>query len=234
MGELKSGIKEDMDALQADTGIPVVFIQSNINDLDKTYEAIGELTGNNERAAVLSDYVRNTLDEMTEMAAKVPESEKLDVIYAIGEHATEVVPKGSIHGEIFDMVGAVNPAELNLGENENSSEVSMEQLMLWDPDILILAPDSCYETIYDDEAWAGVTALKEGQVYEAPFGPYSWIDRPPSMQRILGIQWLGNVIYPEYFDYDIRERAKEFYELFFHYELSDAELDELMVNSIRK
>lgn len=105
--------------------------------------------------------------------------------------------------------------------------------MMWDPDLVILAPDSCYEDIFDDEAWAEITAVKTGNVYESPLGPYSWIDRPPSVQRILGIQWAGNLIYPEVFSYDIKERAKEFYELFFHYEISDAELDELMKNSVR-
>jgi iron complex transport system substrate-binding protein len=41
--------------------------------------------------------------------------------------------------------------------------------------------------------------------------------------------WLGNLMYPDVFDYTIDDRVKEFYSLFFRYDLTDAELDNLMV-----
>ncbi|MCQ2356935.1 MAG: hypothetical protein MJ014_08050, partial [Methanocorpusculum sp.] len=36
-------------------------------------------------------------------------------------------------------------------------------------------------------------------------------------------------MYPEVFDYNINDRVKEFYSLFFHYDLTDAELSDLMI-----
>jgi iron complex transport system substrate-binding protein len=52
---------------------------------------------------------------------------------------------------------------------------------------------------------------------------------PPSIQRLLSMIWLGNLMYPDVFDYDIDDRVKEFYSLFFRYDLTDAELNDLMV-----
>ncbi|MBR5228563.1 MAG: ABC transporter substrate-binding protein [Firmicutes bacterium] len=233
MGEFKEGIREDMDKLQADTGIPVLFIQANIDTMDEAYEALGKITGNIERGKTLSTYITDTIEEMEALASVIPESERKRVLYAQGEYATEVNAVGSIHSEILDIIGAVNVAELGELGKDTAKEVSMEQIMLWDPELLILAPDSCYEDIFDDEAWAGITAVKNGDVYEAPLGPYSWIDRPPSVQRILGMQWLGSIIYPEEFSYSIEERAQEFFQLFLHYDISDAELFAIMKNSVR-
>ena len=77
--------------------------------------------------------------------------------------------------------------------------------------------------------WQSLSAVKEGNVYEAPYGPYSWMGGPPSVQRLLSMIWLGNLLYPDVFDYSIDDRVKEFYSLFFRYDLTDAELDDLMV-----
>ena len=57
------------------------------------------------------------------------------------------------------------------------------------------------------------------------------MDRPPSVQRIMGILWLGNLVYPEYYDFDIVEKTREFYRLFFRYELNPEEARGLMANS---
>lgn len=83
-----------------------------------------------------------------------------------------------------------------------------------------------------------ITKLKElgytianDTYYEVPGAPYNWISRPPGPNRIVGINWMGQLLYPEYFDNDIVEETKEFYELFYRYELSDDEVQEIFGNS---
>jgi iron complex transport system substrate-binding protein len=108
----------------------------------------------------------------------------------------------------------------------------MEQVLLWDPDVVILSPDANYDEIFEDEVWAAVRAVQTGQVYEVPYGPYNWIDKPPSVQRVLGIQWLAQLLYPEVYQYDMTAVAQEFYKLFYDYDLTAEEAQELMENSI--
>ena len=57
---------------------------------------------------------------------------------------------------------------------------------------------------------------------------------PPSINRVLGIYWLGNLLYPELYDYDMVEKAQEFYRLFWHCELSAEEAEQLLARSTRK
>jgi iron complex transport system substrate-binding protein len=67
-----------------------------------------------------------------------------------------------------------------------------------------------------------------GRVYQIPRGPFDWFDRPPSISRILGVRWLGNLLYPDLYQYDIKAEVKRFYKLFYQIDLSDAQLQELM------
>ena len=104
--------------------------------------------------------------------------------------------------------------------SRGSSEASMEQIYLWDPDVLILSPDANYDEIFDDPMWQTVSAVQTGHVCEVPGEPYPWLGRPPSVQRVLGLKWLGNLLYPELFDDDMIEETQRFYRLFYHYELT--------------
>ncbi|MBQ4597641.1 MAG: hypothetical protein IJB12_04515, partial [Methanocorpusculum sp.] len=42
------------------------------------------------------------------------------------------------------------------------------------------------------------------------------------------ILWLGNIFYPDVFDYDLEEKVKEFYSMFYNYELSNDEYAEML------
>lgn len=46
--------------------------------------------------------------------------------------------------------------------------------------------------------------------------------------RVLGVQWFAKLMYPEYVDLDVRAAMKEFFELFYLVELTDADVDSLI------
>ena len=55
VGEPKGSIKEDLDALQEQTGIPFVHITATIGTMDQAYRMLGELLGKQKEQAVLPD-----------------------------------------------------------------------------------------------------------------------------------------------------------------------------------
>ena len=67
-----------------------------------------------------------------------------------------------------------------------------------------------------------------------PFGPYNWMGFPPSVQRYLGMLWLGALLYPENIKYDLYEEVRTYYDLFYHCELTEDQFSALMENSIGK
>ena len=231
IGERKDGIADDLDDLQDTTGIPCVFIEASLDPMEDAYRLLSELTGDSEQASACADYIGQTLREAAEKTAQIPEHERARVIYAQGEYSTEVLGKGSIHAEVLDYAGAENVAVLPELNSRGSSDVSMEQIYLWNPDVLILSPDANFDEIFDDPAWETVSAVQAKRVYEVPGEPYPWLDRPPSVQRVLGVKWLGNLLYPELFDYDMIAETQRFYRLFYHYELTPDEAQALLSNS---
>ena len=81
--------------------------------------------------------------------------------------------------------------------------------------------------------WATIAAVKNQQVYQIPHGPFDWFDRPPSIARLLGIRWVGNLLYPDLYQYDMKAKVKKFYKLFYHLDLTDAQFQELTARSLR-
>ena len=114
------------------------------------------------------------------------------------------------------------------------NEVNIEQMLNWDPDVIIFAPGSYYAYAGDDTSWQTLTAIKKNKYYETPIGPYNWMGYPPSCNRILGLLWMTKLLYPDETDYDLKDEVQEYYKLFYSYDLSDDEYNELVKESINK
>lgn len=236
MEELDEGTISKAEELEEQTGKPVIFLDSDLHRLDEAYSILGKALGEEKRAEELAKYCKETVEDIEENSPKIKEEEKLRVYYAEGPSGLETEPSGSWHAEIIDLVGGINVAEVVIKGDKGKSEVSIEQLLKWNPDIIISWDDErggYYSEIFKDPTWMDIKAVKNKDVYEIPNRPFNWFDRPPSVNRILGVKWLGNLLYPEVFDYNMKEEVKEFYQKFYHYQLSEEEIDDLLKNSTR-
>ena len=52
--------------------------------------------------------------------------------------------------------------------------------------------------------------------------------RPPSVNRVIGLRWLGHVLYPEAFPGSVRDETRNFYGLFYHRVPDERQLDSLL------
>lgn len=235
VGEAKSTMKTDLDTIQATTGVPFAFVtQNKLSDIPQSYLTLGSLLGNETRGKQLSTYVSNLLTEFDTGMAKVGDK-KVSMIYVTGVDGNSVHLIGSgensYHGEVINYLAnnLAGPAVTSSGLGD---EYTMEDILSMNPDYIIVAYDAdhaYYNAIMNGEMWKSLSAVKNGNVYEAPYGPYSWMGGPPSVQRLLSMIWLGNMFYPDVFNYNVDDRVKEFYSMFFRYNLSDTELNELMI-----
>lgn len=228
IGESSEGIEEDMTGLQEQTGIPCVFLNGEFANLPAVYRRLGELTGLSGRAEELARYIEETCTLVDANRAEVA-ARDIRLMYATGAYGYQAKAKGSIHSNAIDLLGVNNVAVI---EDANATEVSPEQVMIWQPEVLLLSPESgFFSYVYEDETWSSIEAVRSRRVYEVPYQPYEWLDRPPSVQTVLGMKWLGNLLCPDLYDFDMVECAQEFFELFWGYHLSEAEANELLANS---
>jgi iron complex transport system substrate-binding protein len=110
--------------------------------------------------------------------------------------------------------------------------VSIEQVLKWNPDVIIASDETFYKNIYSDPLWQNVKAVKDKQVYLVPNSPFNWFENPPGANTILGIPWTAKVLYPDRFsDMDLKSITREFYSNFYHYTLTDDELNTVITSS---
>jgi iron complex transport system substrate-binding protein len=64
-------------------------------------------------------------------------------------------------------------------------------------------------------------------VHLSPSLPFGWVDLPPSVNRLIGLRWLGKVLYPSLFSEDISMLTREFYRDFYHVSVSETQLRRL-------
>ena len=229
VGEPKGTIKEDLDALTEQTGIPFVHITATIGSMGDAYRKLGELLNMPDEAETLAAYCDETYAKALAAANGV---EKVRLLYITGDQGLNVIAKGSYHAEIIDLLSDNLAVVDSPSSKGTGNEVDMEQIMLWNPDVILFAPGSCYASVGTDPMWSEITAIKTGNYYEVPMGPYNWMGFPPSVQRILGMLWMAKLLYPDAADYDLRDEVKLYFNLFYHCDLSDADYDTLVANSI--
>ena len=229
VGEPKDSIVEDLDALTEQTGISFVHVTATTETMGDAYRKLGELTGMAEEAEALAAYCDETYARVLAIAERV---EKANLLYCLGDAGQNVVAAESYHAEIIDLLSNNLAVVDDPSSKGSGNEVDMEQILLWNPDVILFAPGSIYASVGEDAAWQQVTAIQNGAYYEVPFGPYNWMGFPPSVQRYLGMLWMAKVLYPEAAEYDLYTEVAEYFRLFYHSELTEAQYDALVANSI--
>ena len=238
MGDIDERWIKDADESQEKLGIPFLMIDGDLMNLDKTYEFLGDVLGEEEKCRELGEYCKNAMEKAKAIANKIPEEEKIRVYYASTQGPLTTNIAGTIHTQAIDLIGAINVVEPTAGEKITGGvEVSMEQVLSWNPEKIIAAKsvgdnEGSYKTIIKDSKWKNIKAVQNNQVYAIPNAPFNWFDRPPSINRVIGVKWLGNLIYPEKFNYDMNKETKEFYKMFYHCELTDDDVAEILENAI--
>jgi iron complex transport system substrate-binding protein len=228
------------DRVQQQTHIPVFYLDGSLEKLPDAYLKAGELLGNPARAAELATECRRTLDEISKKVATIPASRRRRVYYAEGPTGLETEPGNSMHSEALIFAGAVNVAAVPSQQGYGHTPVSMEQILQWNPDVVISgydhtsSPGEFYRSVWSNDAWRMVRAVKNHEVYEVPQYPFNWMDRPPSVNRIIGIKWAAHLLYPDLFPYDMRAETRRFYATFYHWNLTDAELNQILATATRK
>lgn len=237
VGTINDKMISDCDKLSESLGVPVVAVDGDLAASAEAYRFMGELLGEEEQAEKLASYAEKTFADIEKM--EVPEDKKVRIYYGNGEDSLETAPAGSAHGQIIDMVNAVNVADLEMGEGSRV-QISAEQLLAWDPDVIVVNGEpkadmsgaSAAETILANPDYASLKAVQNQQVYGTPNAPFSWMDRPMGPNRIVGIRWLSGLIYPEYLNYNVDEEVKEFFDLFYHVQLTDEQLENIYSGAV--
>ena len=214
------------DNVQEQTKIPYVLIDGRFEATPAALRLLGDILGVSVRGQQLAKYVEDTFAEIDRALLEVPLEKRPRVYLARGPDGLETGVVGSINAEIIERDGGRNVADA--AGQRGLVRASLEQLIVADPEIILTWDRNFFEQVRKDALWAGIRAVREQRVYLAPTAPFGWIDRPPSLNRVIGLKWLAGLFYPDKFSEDLREITRSFYRLFYHVDLGEPELDTLI------
>jgi iron complex transport system substrate-binding protein len=226
IGDPKPGIANDMENIFRATGTPVVHISATLHTTPQAFRILGELLNRKEKGGALANFCEKTLASAGSVMEKAGNN-KRKILHCAGTRGLYVLAKGSFHSEILDWM-ADNQAVLdNPSSRATGNEVNPEQIMLWNPQIIIFGLKNVYDTAASDPVWRQMSAVQNGLYFYVPQSPYNWLSSPPAINRFLGILWLGNVLYPQLVNYDLYEECAEYFRLFYGHSLSRSRFTEL-------
>lgn len=203
-----------------------------MEDIQNGIRLLGKILDKPEQAEALISYHKDSEAYFKQKnASALPNKPK--VLYLQNKNLT-VAGNKSVNQLMITMTGGENAAKDTKG---SWTKVSMEEIMTWDPDIIILSnfdsitPDDIYQDKLEGQNWSNIKAVKTHRVYKAPMGIYRW--DAPNVETPLMMKWMGQLIQPDTFnDYILRDDLKQFYSTFYHYNLTDSEINTILNTSI--
>lgn len=233
IGMPKPTAAEDLDMIQEQTTIPAIYVSASMETMPETYRQLGELLGREEKGEELAQFCERVYNRTLSIMEKVGDN-KVNGLFVLGEEGLNVLAKGSYHAEVIDLLFNNLAVVENPLSKGTGNEVSMEQIAIWNPDFILFAPRSIYSTVSEMDAWSEIPAVVNHNYVEVPDAPHNWMTQPPAVQRYLGLIWLTAVLYPDYCDYDVKADVMEYYQLFYHCDLTDAQYEALTENAFLK
>ncbi len=233
-------IAGDLDGslVERKTRIPVAYLKSDMNQslemLKQEIRFYGMVFQKQSRAENYIRYLEKTTDLIQSRTKSIPLNKRKLVFNGYSSNHLVTLGGDTFMQRQIELAGCRNAAEpiRTSGTREGGlhtglAEVSMEKVLGWNPDILVIDFGTPGE-IYQDPKWKSVTAIKHRAVYVQPIGAFIW-DRPTAESAVLHPLWLAKTAYPDRFsDIDMRQEIKKFYRETMSFNLTDVQADEIL------
>jgi iron complex transport system substrate-binding protein len=208
-------------------GIAVVFLAWRApEDVKACMTLLGEVFGRQEAAARYNRYFDATLARVGAALADLPPARRPKVLYLQPETLTQ--PR-LIAEWWIPAAGGISVTDD--GRTAESRTVSLEQVVLWDPDILIVTGPKDVAFVNADRVFRQLKAVRTGRVHVVPVGAHTWANR--TAEQPLTVLWAAKAFHPDRFaSLDLAAETKAFYRDFFGHALSDAEVAEMLSGTL--
>ncbi|MCD6192402.1 MAG: ABC transporter substrate-binding protein [Candidatus Aminicenantes bacterium] len=206
-------------SLQKKTGIPTLALssQGRLTSLLEEIKVIGQWVNQEKRAAYLCGFFQDKIKMMASTLARTAPLQKPRVYLAFWSSLTRT----PVDYEPVKVAGGINLAEELLPEDLGTvgTVVSVEKILAWNPDIILLHGNYLPEErkitpalVFQDKRLSAIRAVKNKQVYYT-FGFWYWWD---PAQVLVEIMYLAKIFHPEIFTrIDLEKEGNQVYQIFY-------------------
>jgi iron complex transport system substrate-binding protein len=225
--------------MQEKLHIPVLLVKFELTDYRNAYKFLGQALNRQETSVQIIDFLDRYVIPLHEQTKKIPVEKRPSVYYAEGNIGLNTEAAGSLHSQAIDYLHARNVATVKSGNLHGMVAVTAEQVLAWNPDVIVIwsgfplgiglpkeakKDKTTMEYILTDPVWKQINAVRNKRIYQVPSLPFGWIDRPPSVNCVPGVLWLAHRLYPETFTFDLNDALKICFRLFYHVEITDDDI----------
>jgi iron complex transport system substrate-binding protein len=201
---------------------PAVFLAwRQPEDVKAVMRLLGQIYGKAEAAETYCSYFDATLGKIAARLAQQP-AQRPRVLYASLKRMTQ--PHLIAEWWIAKAGGR------SVTEGERPTEAltfSREQVLAWDPEVMIVSSAAEVADAYADPRLATVSAIRNRRVAVIPTGVHLWGNR--TVEQPLTVLWAAQLIHPDLFrDWDIRDEIGSFYATFFKTPLTKPQVEEML------
>lgn len=205
-------------------GLSVVYLEwKTQEDVAKCITLLGEVLNAQDAAADYIAYFDTKVTELEALVAQIPEGERKKVLYGQVTTYTQphIIAEWWIPAAGGISVTADRPSEVE------SYEYTAEDLLAWNPDVMVVTSPAMIEELKGDSRLSGITAIKDNAIYNIPTVAHVWGNRTP--EQPLTIMWMMNKLYPEVMTGDmLAEEIGYFYDHFFKTKLTAEQIAEII------
>ncbi len=204
-------------------GFAAVFLSwRRPDDVKLLMTLVGEVLNRQDRAAEYLKYFDDTVKRVREVVSRVPEQKRPKVLLCTVRSLTQ---PHLIAEWWIETAGGISVT--NNGRSIENFTFSLEQMLAWNPDVLLVSGQEDLKEIYKDRRFLAIKAVKSHRVYIAPCAAHLWANR--TAEQPLTVLWAAKIFYPESFrNLDLVKEMEYFYGRFFHYQMSDGEAREIL------
>lgn len=170
------------DRMKARLGVDWRLIDGALTRIPEAIREAGALLDANRAAAGLAEEAAGVLDRWRRAPAGPA------FYYARGADGLETGFRGSLATEVLEGAGWTNVA----GDSRDIGRVTREQVAAWDPEVLVTMKPAFAAAVRHDHVWRTRRDGRRRRLLLLPDHPFGWIDRPPSLNRLLACAWLAD------------------------------------------
>lgn len=219
----KDTVADDREVEKLDkSGLPYIVVDySTMEEQREAILIIGKAIGKEAEATAFNNYYLGIIDRVSQIVGDMPEEDKITLHHSENQ-ATRATHESSLAADWTRAAGVINVSvggDLELVGNDYYA--SIEQILLWNPEVIIVNESTAYSLITGHPQWSGISAVQNEKVYQLPNGISRW-GHPGSVETPLALLWTAKTVYPDLFTHvDMEQEVHDFYKTFFDMELDD-------------